>query len=781
MISKLQWALLCALAISIAAPQPMLAQDDDMDAIDRIVVTTMKREEDVQDVPVPVTVIGGEYLEIAAPQNLLDATGLAPNVFIGQQTAGPGIGAIYSRGQGYADVEKTQSPAFGVMVDGIAFGTNTGQLTDLFDVAQIEINRGPQGLLYGKNTTAGVIDIKRTRPTAEPGVRAQFTYGSFDEYAAKVVANTGEFLDGLAALKLGAQYREADGFFDNLYDGSTVGDVEQLLLTAGLQLNLHEDLSVYIVFDHMKDESETPPVQAENTLSNPTVPGANSLSAHDTLADIEQPTEYDTTRVSANVEWETILGTVSSVTGYISAGDDVIQDFDSTCFSDVRGLGCPFNPNPRFPFASLHTNRMQQYRQFTQELRLATEITERIRTIVGAYYYDSAIQLVQFTDNNFEAGIPGLGVPAGVLAGVVNVQDSRLDTESTALFANVEVDILDNLTVSAGARYISEDFEIRSLFFDTTKAGPLTPGSITAVTVPEFEDNASFNDVISRVAIDWLVAENHLLYASRSEGFRSGGFSIRATLSETVPGQNNFSNGERFNTFLPESVETYEVGSKNTFLDGDLIVNINGFYQELEGYQAGFVVVTPGGPRGTNTYVNNYDEVSGWGAEIEIQAQIPWVEGLALNLSGGYQDIEIDKAQIDAKRVPVGPNQTPGFASQGTVDFSSTPLSRTPDWNYTVSLLYDGQLGNGMGIGGQITWRELDDFALANLGSIPDIEDGYGVLDASLYFQVTENVRLGVFGRNLTDEEYRANALPSVGFQSFARPRTFFGQVTVEF
>ncbi len=786
--NQMGWRNALVLAIAVGLMAPAIAQaEDDKDAVDEIIVTTLRREQNVQDVPVPVTVIGGEYLEIAAPQNLLDATGLAPNLFIGNQTAGPGIGAIYSRGQGYADVEKAQSPAFGVMVDGISFGTNTGQLTDLFDVAQIEINRGPQGLLYGKNTTAGVIDIKRTRPTEDMGVRAQFTYGTFDEYGAKAVLNTGRLFNDLAALKLGVQYREADGFYENLYDGSSLGDIENLLITAGLQLDPTEDLSIYLLFDYMKDESETPPVQAENTLSfvdNPLIPGlqnlpgANGLDPHDSLADIEQPTDYETTRISAEINWDNAIGTLTSITGYVSGSDDVIQDFDSTCVTDLGGRGCPYNGNPRFPAPSLHTNRMQLYRQFSEEIRFASDFADdRVHTIVGAYFYESKLTLQQHTDLNLQTVL-------GPAFANIAVQNSTLETSSYALFANVDFDILENVTVSAGARYISEDFDIKSVFQDAVRVAPLTPGAITNTAV-NFTDSASFNEVITRFGVTWQVTDDHLVYLTRSEGFRSGGFSIRGTLSETVMGQNNFTgDGETFNTFEPESVETYELGSKNVFLDGDLIVNGNIFYQEVEGYQANFVVNTPGGPRGTNTYNNNFDEVSGWGVELEIQADIPWVEGLSVNATGGYQDIEIDEAQIDARRVPVGlvggPG-TPGSAAQGSIDFSTTPLSRTPDWNWALSLIYDGELGNGMGIGGQVSYRDMDDFTLANLGPLPDSEDGYGILDASVFLQVTEHIRLGIFGRNLTDEDYRANALPSVGFQSFARPRTFFGQVTIEY
>lgn len=777
MSTKDKWALLSAVSLSItmAAPVWARAAADDISAIDQIIVTSTRREENIQDVPVAVTVISGAYLEVAAPQNLLDATGLAPNLFIGSQTAGPGMGAIYSRGLGYADIEKTQSPAVGVSVDGVFLGSNTGQLADLFDVAQVEINRGPQGLLFGKNTTGGVIDIKRTRPTDEMGVRAQFSYGSFDEFAAKAVLNSGRMFGDLAALKIGVGYRESEGYYKNLYDGTTLGDIDQLSINASLALDPTEDLSIYLIFDYSDDESETTPVQAENTLSLPGVPGANGLSEFQTLADIDQPIDFETTRISAEINWDTPIGVLTSISAYISSSDDVTQDFDSTCLSDVGGLGCRFAPNPRLQAPSLHIQRDSTNRQFSQEIRLASDWTEAFRTVVGFYYFESSVQLTAFTDLSLELFL----LPASI-----SKQDSHEDTESVAYFAQAEVDITDALTVSGGLRFISEDKAFASQFDSFAKLGSLTPGAFAGVLVPFFDDNASFNETITKFGIDYRIDENHLIYFTRAEGFRSGGFSIRATLSETLPppsAQPNFSGTERFNTYLPEEATTYEIGSKNVLLGGDLVLNLTGFYQELNGQQANFVVnTTPGTGTGTNTYNNNYQETAGWGLELEGSWTTP-IDGLSVRASFGYQDIEIEEALVDARRVPVGTAFPGAPGTSGKVDFSALDLSRTPDYTGSVTALYQSELSNGMGYGGQVSFRYQDNFTLANLGTISDLEGAYGIWDASVYLDVTERIKLAFFARNLRNEKYRANALPSLGFQSFARPRTVYGQVTIEY
>ena len=156
--------LVLALGGGAATSEAVAAQADDSGFIEEIVVTSRRRQESQQDVPLSVTAFGTEQIERIKPQTLRDFDGLAPNVYIGMNTAGPSASALYIRGIGYADIEKTQSPQVGVIVDGIQMGSSTGQLIDVFDVESIEINRGPQGVLFGKNTIAGNIVVNRVRP-----------------------------------------------------------------------------------------------------------------------------------------------------------------------------------------------------------------------------------------------------------------------------------------------------------------------------------------------------------------------------------------------------------------------------------------------------------------------------------------------------------------------------------------------------------------------------------------------------------------------------------------
>ena len=152
------------------------------DTIEEIVVTSRRRAESVQDVPLAVTAFNSEDIERINPDTLRDIDGRMPNVFIGRQTAGPQMGAIYIRGLGYADVEKNIPPAVGVIIDGVFQGTNTGQLIDMFDVEQVEVNRGPQGVLYGKNTTGGTIVVKRVQPEFnEFGISIAGELGNYDK------------------------------------------------------------------------------------------------------------------------------------------------------------------------------------------------------------------------------------------------------------------------------------------------------------------------------------------------------------------------------------------------------------------------------------------------------------------------------------------------------------------------------------------------------------------------------------------------------------------------
>ena len=191
-------------AVGASTIMPVAIAEESTRSMEEVVVTSRRKDESVQDVPLSVTAFGEEAIAQIKPNTLRDFDGLVPNVYIGMNTAGPGASALYIRGVGYADIEKTQSPQVGVIVDGIQMGSSTGQLIDVFDVESIEINRGPQGVLFGKNTIGGNIVVNRVKPQFNDfGVKASAEMGNYNGRTMKARVNI-PLIDDTLAFKFGA-------------------------------------------------------------------------------------------------------------------------------------------------------------------------------------------------------------------------------------------------------------------------------------------------------------------------------------------------------------------------------------------------------------------------------------------------------------------------------------------------------------------------------------------------------------------------------------------------
>ncbi len=773
-------------ASTIALTATANAQDEALENgdPDRIIVTSTRREESIQEVPISVTAIGGDKIEIIKPRDIRDLTGLAPNTFIGETTAVPGGGAIFIRGQGYSEVEKTQNPAVGVNVDGLFLGTNTGQLVDAFDVEQVEVGRGPQGIFFGKNTTGGVVSVTRTKPTREFGVRASAAYGSNEEIILKSVANAPLGENG--GLKVGGVYRQTDGYTENLFTGHPDDGYRYYGINVALNYDLADWLNVQVIYDHFDLDSGGTPIQYGNILTTnffsqalmtdlTLTPGYNAqtgslagLGPREVLNDFNDEGALNTDVFNATLTFDTPLGELVSVTGYLDSEDFVAQDFDGTC---LGAAGCPaglINLALAPTGGILHTQRDQEYKQFTQEIRLAGDVG-RLDYLLGFYYYDHEIDFLQDTN------------------GAV-FQNATENNDSWSLFGNLDYELFDNLTISAGVRYIDESKDYTNNFVVMPAPGVSVP------IVTPIDDSVSFDDVITRFAIDWQALDNTLLYASRAEGFRSGGFSIRGTLSEQVEGQSNClpDDGDATpneilcpdNNFLnydPESVTAYEIGTKNTFFDNQVVFNLALFRSKIEDFQFSQVVVTPGYGPGTNTYLSNLPEVVIKGLELELVLEPEALEGFTLTGLLGVQDAEITDGVVPGERVPLNAGATAG--SPGSVaDFTGTNnvLIRIADYNFNITGTYVADLGPGrltMSLG----YNYIDDHALGSAFGMQDIEPGYGLLNAYIGYDFNDRFGISLSGRNLTNKDYRVNSLPSVYFQRWADDLNWLVEVKAAF
>ena len=546
-------ALLAGAPVAIAADA---AQAQNSRAIEETIVSARRTAESIQDVPLAVSAFTEEDITRVAPRTLRDFDGLMPNVSIGMNTAGPSAGAIFIRGIGYADIEKTQSPAVSVIIDGVQQGSSTGQLVDTFDVSQIEVLRGPQGVLQGKNTTGGAIVVNRIRPEFnEVNWATSLQLGSYDERQIKARINIPLIDDTLAMIVSGIT-KDREGFYRNRTRGDDAGRIDYDSARVALLWQPSDTFSAYFNYDYVKDRGDIPPQD----------PRYNGSDPFENEANYDEFQRYDVDSFSLSLEWELPFGTLESITGLQYADDDVGQDFDG---STRRATASPI--------VQLHTLREQQYEQFSEELKLSGKLfSDNIGYTVGLFYWETELdfaqgsnQILQLPNAALGGACPFFPNPTGAalcqLPQQFSDQKSAEEVTSKAIFGAINWNITDAIEVSAGVRYLDEEKEFETEYGLRAAPGgardefgsPLLPPTERATVFAGFpvQGDDSWNDTVFKLSGSWAITEWNRVYASYSEGFRSGGFSIRGVDPTRL-------------SYEPEEVSSWEIGSKNDFLDG---------------------------------------------------------------------------------------------------------------------------------------------------------------------------------------------------------------------
>lgn len=730
---------------SQAAAQEQTAQaTGETEGVEEIVVRARLRSEDIQDIPVAVTAISPARLDNLAAPNVQDLEGITPNLVIDSTNVAPGAASIAIRGISFEDVEKSFDPAVGVLVDGVYLGTNTGALLDFFDFESVEVLRGPQGTLFGRNTTGGVINVRRTRPTLDWGVRGEVTLGRFGREEYRVVANA-PLIPGKLGVKGFFFDSTLDGFLRNVTRNERAGRLGTRNYGVTVRAEPAPRFDAQITIEHYENTGQATVGQLSDggdLICNPFVRpfgGAPANECNRTAAGLYTvfSNKLDRNILSGDaITGEINIGigefTLTSVTGYRDSDERVTWDTDgsSVNFFDVQ--------------------RNQVYRQFSQELRIAGNITDRINVVAGLYYFRNRYVLFQTT--NFGPLLQTLAqLPAQ------SFQVARYNSESYAAFIDADINLTDALRLSVGGRYTVDDKRLRNAFL----------GSFSS------DASRDFKKFTPRVSLDYKFNEDVLTYASFSRGFRSGGFNGRAQslLGSTVP-------------YEPEEVDSYEVGLKTTLFDRKLTFNLAAFYTDYKNKQEEAVVATPpGSPNPQETLVTNAASATIKGIEAEFQARP--TRSLTLRGTLGYLDAEYDS--FPSRQ----PNGTP-------IDLSTLTLRRAPD--ITASVGGDYTLETGIGRFTLSTeFRYIDPYettinpvrgpggvvVLPARNDPRGTTDAQNLLDASLTWVGDvggAKLRATVFGRNLLDDRGLNSALPVAQLFTFgiARPPRTYG-VTLGF
>ncbi len=799
-----------------AAPAPAAAPAEAAPGgVEEIIVTSRFREESIQDVPLAVQQFGQEAIESIAPNTLRDFDGLAPNVFIGMNTAGPGASAIYIRGLGYADIEKTQTPNVGVVIDGIFVPSSTGQLIDTFDIEAIEINRGPQAILWGRNTSGGTIVVRRGQPKlGEWDAKLLTSYGNYDgegdggAFKVQAVANIPLNEESLA-LRLGYTFKDEDGYSKNIVNGENRGAVDYNAINAKLLWQATEEFSVLFNWDWIEDRGDIP-AQDARWDANPALGDKGNdpyINKSDRLPKELAP--YNVSILSLEANWEAPFGAkFTSITAYWDSHDLVYQDFDA-------GFSNPADPtqnDPQAVFARLHTRREQEFDTFSQELRMVGSLLDESLNYVGGFYYarddhdhqQRTEQQLQLPAAAFGGacvpGIPGFSGPISptlgqlcVLPTTFSAQETFLTNKSWALFASLEYELpwVEGLRINGGVRWINEE-----KLFDTSFAGITNSTLVGSVFGPPLlslsGQKGSWDDVVFEAGVNYQLNEDVLTYYRFAQGFRSGGFSLRGSDPVTWS-----------LLFDPENTDQHEVGVKTTWLDGRLVANLAAFYTKLEGGQFSSIIsgVTA---VGTTTLILNGGTSEIYG--VEAQAGLELIEGLTVDFTLGFQQVGDNKSVLNTHNLSAAAGNTQcnpgGLAPPGTLDseaecstltFRDQEAGRVPELTWSIGSGYRVGVGAGELILGA-RYRHNDDFWII-APSIPPgsstpsnaavEQKGYSLLDANISyeFQVQERtLRVGFVGKNLTDKQYKEQELPlgPGGFRTWGPPRYLGGELQIE-
>ncbi|RJX67955.1 TonB-dependent receptor [Tsuneonella suprasediminis] len=689
-----------------------------------IVVTARRREETLVDVPIAVTAYSGAALQQAGAIDVTDIAQSTPNTTLEASRGTNSTLTAFIRGIGQQDPVSGFEQGVGIYLDDVYLNRPQAAVLDVYDVERIEVLRGPQGTLYGRNTVGGAVKYV-TRPLSqEPELNIRATYGSYNQIDG-VISGSAPLSDmirvGAAAARL-----TRDGFGTNLTTGEGNYDKDVWAARGTIELGGYgEPVSIRISGDYTKDNSSA---RGGHRLIPGQQSGAPVLGdVYDTRGGLVDPKQYvEAYGVAMHVEIEASDSLkFRSISSWRKDSSASPIDFDALPAVDVDVPAYYFNEQLSQEFQALYDNGP-------------------ISALVGFYY------LTAEADTQFDVRL------FTTFNGFTAFTQADVDTQTYAVFGDVTVDFTDQLSLSLGGRYTWDKRSASILRQNYLGGGsPVFGGAGIPFGTPSTDFNGSreYKKFTPRVSLSFQPTSNHNLYASFSQGFKGGGFDPRGVgvnAPAAIPGSPTDAEVADYLSFAPEKVDSYEVGYKGELLNGALYVALAGFYADYSDVQIpGSVACNVGGIATFCGIVSNAGKAEMKGIEFETTARLGrdlMAGGDKLTLSGafGYIDAKYKQYITNIGGVPTDVaayrkvQNTPEFTASGTLGYT-TPVG-DGDIAFTTSLSYRSK-----------TYQ----FEIPN----PYIDqDGYALLDANLVYTAPDKRwSIGLHGRNLTDKRYKSS------------------------
>ena len=749
---KLGLAMMLGASLTLVAHAQEEADENEAETVEEqtdlgaIEVTARRRPETLRDVPITVTALSGEQLGDVGAQDITYLKQSVPNTTLETSRGTSSTLTAFIRGVGQQDPVAGFEAGVGIYIDDVYLNRPQGALLDIFDVERIEVLRGPQGTLYGRNTIGGAVKYVTSRLGRQPAASIRGSIGSFSQQDLIVrgEAPVGDtFAVGGAVASL-----NRNGFGTNLNLDEENYDKDITAFRGTAEWTPSHDWFVRLSADYVKDDSNP---RGGHRLIPGLFSGAPVLDhVYNSRSGIQGKNETEQWGTSLLIEHDINPNWLfKSITAYRDSENTQQIDFEALPAEDVD-------------VPTIYDNE-----QFSQEFQLAFS-GDRISGVGGFYYLDAN------AFNEFDV----LLATTGDLIGVPGLNANTLgdvDTETWSLFADVSFDLAEffdlrtGLELSLGGRYTSDKRSSRVL--RRTFAGGNSPGlggeGVPIEVTSDFNGSQTFTDFSPRVSLAWQPTENHNLYASFSQGFKGGSFDPRGatTAAPDITGDGEVTEEDifQFMQFDPEEVDTWEIGAKSLLFDGRVTTNLAFFYSDYTDIQVpGSVGVDTTGDGVSDTFTGvttNAGEATVQGVELEIEAllarnMLTRGDSLSTSVALGYIDAEYDEF--------ITAIADPATGEQALVDVADERVfQNTPSRTGHARLRYDLPVGwfgtDGMfsAIGSWSYRSKTNQFEIPS--EFLD-QPGYALYDLSLLWKRMDGkYELGLHGRNLTNEEYQVS------------------------
>lgn len=726
---------LCFALTGVAAP----AQDSS-GSLQEVVITAQKRSERLQDVPISVTAFSQERLDMLGAQNVNGLQESTPNMNFALQTGDQYSAKVTLRGVGTETTIGGGDPGVALHIDNVYVGRNSAAAIDIFDVERVEVLRGPQGTLYGRNANGGSVNIISRRPQEEREMSGDITVGNYNWVRARGVLNQPLSDNVLARLVIYSNKR--DGYMKNLYrDGYDAGDRDsqggrlqllfkdvlggEMLLRAYSMATggvgpaarfLGTDIPTADRYPNAWlvgfGAGGGPPVSADvfhNFKSNAITPQLKPLPTNlfEYRKDASEFVRQLIRGADLQGEWSVGSGMLlRSITSYQTNDSVILLDADSSELPiETRG-------------------RDNKAHQFSQELNLLSTGDGPLTWLLGAFYYSESLKeiLQGYTAPGIVSSalrLPPFAVPGGGGAQLLTPQDYFND--SYAVFGQLSYNFTDALRLTVGARQTWDDksqYRVQHGFIDLTTNDRFNGNGAKGFAPPD-SSGGNWSKMTWKAALDYKLSDDHMVYAQYSTGFKAGGFDMNADTGPT----------NIMTPYQPESIKAIEIGSKNTFLEGRATLNLSAFQYDYKNMQT--FRLSGYGPRTDNAASSTIKGVEG---ELVLRA----TEALHLDASVGILD-----ATYDEFLLPIPP---PG------VNLAGNRLNNAPKLTAHAGIEYVVQ-GDGYNLIPRLDWSYKGDTYYDRSNTPLDLQKAFSLLNARIRYDA-ESWYVDLFGTNLANKQY---------------------------